>query len=259
MAKDSMGKTFGVAAALCIVCSLFVSFAAVSLKPIQEKNKAIEKKKNILLAAGLYSDGDDIEAIYADKITEKVVNLASGDYNSEIDVKTFDQRKAAKDSEMGILIPSKLDIGKIKRRSKNSVVYQVKSAGGQVEQIILPVHGKGLWSTMYGFLALKPDLNTVVGLGFYEHAETPGLGGEIDNPRWKSIWVGKQIFGSDSSIKIAVIKGRVDNNRPGSKHQVDGLSGATLTSRGVSDTVRYWVGDHGFGPFIAKLKQGGAL
>jgi Na+-transporting NADH:ubiquinone oxidoreductase subunit C len=255
MAKDSIGKTFGVAAGMCIVASLFVSFAAVQLKPLQEKNKVVEKKKNILLAGGLYSDGADIEAVYDEKITERIVDLESGKYTDAIDAASFDQRSAAKGGEYSVMIPSSKDKARIKRRSKFAKVYEIKD-GDTLSQIILPVHGKGLWSTMYGFLALKPDANTVVGMGFYEHGETPGLGGEVDNPRWKGQWPGKQIF-SGNKIAFDVVKGSVDKSRPEAIHQVDGLSGATLTSVGVEYLIHYWLGDDAFGPYLANVRNGG--
>ncbi len=257
MAKDTVTKTFSVAAGMCIVCSLFVSFAAVSLRPLQEKNKFVAKKKNILLAGGLYSEGVDIEAVYSEKITEKIVDLSTGKSAEAVDPKTFDQRAAAKSSDMGIIINPADDRAKIKRRSKYATVYEVVD-GGQLSQIVLPVHGKGLWSTMYGFLALKPDGNTVVGMGFYEHGETPGLGGEVDNPRWKAQWVGKEIYGSDKKVAFEVVKGTVDSSRPAAKYQVDGLSGATITSRGVQELIHYWLGDQGFGPYIASVKLANA-
>ena len=127
--------------------------------------------------------------------------------------------------------------------------------GDQLKTVILPVYGKGLWSTLYGFIALEADLNTVAGLTFYEHAETPGLGGEIDNPRWKAFWPGKQLR-ANGDLRIEVVKGQVNPDSPDAVHQVDGLSGATITSRGVSNLVRYWIND-GFGPYLDKLKASG--
>src|SRR5690606_17188592 len=112
-------------------------------------------------------------------------------------------------------------------------VYLVNDAQGQLERIILPVHGYGLWSTLYGFMALESDLNTVVGLGFAEHGETPGLGGEVDNPSWKAKWPGKKVY-KDGEVELGLIKGTVDPSSANADWQVDGLSGATLTSNEVS-------------------------
>jgi Na+-transporting NADH:ubiquinone oxidoreductase subunit C len=124
----------------------------------------------------------------------------------------------------------------------------------QIEQIILPVRGKGLWSTMYGFLALSPSLEDVKGLSFYKHGETPGLGGEIDNPSWKAQFPGKKIFSENGEPMITVLKGKVNPQDPMAKYQVDGLSGATITSNGVANLLKFWLGEEGFGHYFDKLK-----
>jgi Na+-transporting NADH:ubiquinone oxidoreductase subunit C len=137
------------------------------------------------------------------------------------------------------------------------VVYFIKE-NDKTEKIVLPVYGKGLWSTMFGFIALDKDLKTVKGFTFFQHGETPGLGGEVDNPRWKKIWNGKQAFDEGGNIRIKVIKGKVDASRPEAKYQIDGLSGATLTSRGVGNLVRFWLGENGYGPFLSRLNPNNA-
>jgi Na+-transporting NADH:ubiquinone oxidoreductase subunit C len=106
-------------------------------------------------------------------------------------------------------------------------------------------------------LALEADMQTVAGIGFYQHAETPGLGGEIDNPKWKSSWVGKQAY-NNNELVLSVLKGKADLSRPGSESQIDGLAGATLTTRGVNNLVQYWLGEQGFAPLISHLKTGEA-
>jgi len=147
-------------------------------------------------------------------------------------------------------------LAKIKRRENYATVYIVEGEQG-IEKIVLPIKGYGLWSTLYGFLALESDLQTVAGIGFYEHAETPGLGGEIDNPNWKASWIGKQAYDS-GVMAISVIKGKVDLTRPEGDYQIDGLAGATLTTRGVNNLVQYWLGKEGFEPLIDYLKSGDA-
>ena len=160
------------------------------------------------------------------------------------------------------MIPSAKDSAGIKKRSKLEKIYYVKD-NGVITQVVLPVNGKGLWSTLYGFMALTPDTKTVLGLGFYQHGETPGLGGEVDNPKWKAQWAGKAAFDNEWNPVLKVIKGSVNPGNTDAQHQVDGLSGATITSNGVTGLVRYWLGDHGFGPFLAKFRQsaeeGGSL
>ncbi len=254
MANDSVSKTFIVAFLLCVVCSVIVSTAAVSLRPIQETNKLLDMKKNILSAASLYEEGTDIEAVYRESIEAKIVDLSTGSYVSDVDAETFDQKKRAKDPAQSVEIEN--DLAGIGRRSTLASVYLVKE-GSRVTRIILPVHGKGLWSTLYGFLALDVDLNTIKALSFYSHAETPGLGGEVDNPKWKALWDGKKAFGSQGQPEIAVIKGKVDPANSHAEHQVDGLSGATITSRGVSNLLAYWLSEDGFGKFLNRLQRDG--
>lgn len=259
--NDTIGKTFSVALGVCLVCSVFVSVAAVSLRPTQEVNKLLDKKKNILVAAGLLETGKAASKSIIDELFEqirpKVVDLATGEFVEGVDPEEHDQRKAAKDPAQSSVVPAEEDIASIKRKAKQASIYLVEKAG-KVEKIILPIHGLGLWSTLYGFIALDAgDLSTIEGLVFYEHAETPGLGGEVDNPAWKALWNGKQAFDEEGNVRIEVIKGMVNTGRPEAKYQVDGISGATLTVRGVDAMVKYWLGKGGFGPFLAKLKTQG--
>jgi len=262
--KESTTKTITVAFLLCIVCSIVVASSVVLLKPIQEKNKALNLKANILAAAGLLQANAtpaEIETKFS-SIKPKLVDLDTGEYADVSAVGKeqaldYDQRKAAKDPSLSAPIDGDKDIASIKRRVKYAKVYLVENAG-KLETIILPVSGYGLWSTLHGFLALEGDANTVVGLGFYEHAETPGLGGEVDNPRWKAIWPGKEVYdlASGTTPKLEVIKGAVDKTRDEAKYQVDGLSGATLTSRGITNLVQYWTGQEGFQKYLNKLREG---
>lgn len=249
---DSTKKSIGIAFLVALVASILVSSTAVFLKPIQENNKALEKKKNVLIAAGLYKEGVDINSEFK-KVKAVVIDLTTGKEAKDINVEKYDMKAALKDPATTIALSPDKDIAKIKNIPKYSIVYLMKQ-NGNLTKIILPIYGKGLWSTMYAFIALDKDLNTIKGLTFYEHGETPGLGGEIDNPKWKSIWVGKKAF-KDNEVAIRVIKGSVDTSRKEAIHQIDGLSGATLTSVGVSDTVRFWLGEAGYGKYLSQLKQ----
>jgi Na+-transporting NADH:ubiquinone oxidoreductase subunit C len=136
--------------------------------------------------------------------------------------------------------------------SGESVEIYLEKSGDAVEQIILPISGPGLWSTMRGYLAIEPDGNTIKGIRFYEHAETPGLGDQIDKPDWRNLWVGKQLYGDDSTPRIKVVRGFAlrDASNTDLKYQIDGLSGATLTGNGVTKLVQHWIGPEGFGPYL---------
>lgn len=270
--NDSFEKTVAVALALCLVGAVLVSGSAVALKPLQESNKSKDEKVNILEVAGLLEEGGNVEEAFK-SIETRIVDLASGDYVDALDPKTFDQWKAAKDPAMSEAIPAEKDIASIKRKPKYSKVYLVKK-DGQLKSVILPVNGYGLWSTMFGFMAVEADGETVVGLNLYDQAETPGLGGEVVNPNWKALWKGKKIYNYSTKtvlestltekgqsveigeVALGLVKGTVDPSKAGAEYQVDGLAGATLTSRGVSNLVRYWMGPEGYAVYLAKVRSG---
>ena len=259
--KDSLRGTLAVAAVLCVVCSLVVSGAAVSLRDEQEDNAELDQQKNILDAAGLavaeYGrpasalEPDKIEELYG-WVSEKLVNLEDGSYNEELNPADYDFIVAASDPNLSIeIVDPDYDIGE-SRRQKVSKVFFVKRPGSEkVQQVVLPIHGKGLWGTLYGYLALKNDLNTIAGITFYQHKETPGLGGEVDNPSWKAQWQGQKLYDENGDPAAEVYKGPAPETDP---YAVDGLSGATITSRGVTNLVRYWASDDGYGPFLDRLK-----
>ena len=254
--NDSIKKTLIVAFSLCIVCSVIVSTAAVVLKPAQEANKTLDRKRNILAAAGMLQEGVSVEDQFQ-QVTARVVDMRTGRYADDVDPDSFDQRKAAKDPAQSDRLTAEQDQAKISRREHYAIVYLVQDGSGEVDKVILPVHGYGLWSTLYGYVALESDGNTVAGLGFYEHAETPGLGGEVDNPRWKAFWPGKQVY-KDGQVELGLIKGSVDPANANAPWQVDGLAGATLTANGVTNLVQFWLGENGFQPFLENLKTGEA-
>jgi len=254
MSNDSISKTLLVAFLLCLVCSIVVSTTAVVLKPQQQINKLNDKQKNILIAAGLYKEGDDIAKLFA-KVEKRIVNIETGEYVTDIDIASYDQRKAQKDPKVSISIPSEIDIASLKRRANLAEVYWVTDTEDELQTIILPISGYGLWSTLHGFIALENDLNTVVGLTFYDHMETPGLGGEVDNPLWKAQWPGKKIYDEQGATVAKLKKGGVNTEVAfENDHYVDGLSGATLTSNGVNNLLQFWLGKNGFGPFLAKVR-----
>ena len=248
--NESVQKTITVALVLCLVCAVVVSSAAVILRPAQAVNEKANMQMNILQAAGLYDPQESIQDQFQ-IVTTRLVNIETGEFVEGIDAERYNQRKASKDPSMNRVLSGEEDIASIKRQAKIAKIYLIEN-GDQIEKIILPIHGYGLWSTLYGFMALEGDGNTVAGLGFYEHAETPGLGGEVDNPNWKAQWTGKQVYNGDA-VALRLVKGGADRS---DSYGVDALSGATLTSRGVDNLLKFWMSDAGFKPFLDNLKQG---
>ncbi len=253
MHRDSVLGTILVATALCVVCSVLVSAAAVGLRSQQITNKQLFQKKNILLAAGLIQDGEPVSTEKINQLFENietiVVDLDTGQTTDEIDIEIYDQKLAARDPKLSV--PTE-GLSGFQRREKYSLVYLLKE-DGEIQKIILPVYGKGLWSTLYGYLAIESDKNTIAGLTFYEHKETPGLGGEVDNPVWKAQWIGKKVSNDEDEIVIEVVKGKVDPTSDSAQHKIDGLSGATITSRGVSNLAQYWMSPKGFGLYLEQM------
>ena len=209
--RDSISNTLTVAIGLSLICSVLVASAAIVLKPKQLKNQEEYRQRIILEVAGLMEPDGDIASLFA-TIQADTVDIASGE----------------------------------------SVEIYLEMNGDAIQQIILPISGPGLWSTMRGYLSIAPDGNTVKGIRFYEHAETPGLGDQIDKADWRNLWVGKQLYGGDSTPRIEVVRGFAlrDSTNTNLQHQIDGLSGATLTGNGVSKLVQHWIGPEGFGPYL---------
>ena len=241
--NETIGKTLGVVVGLCLVCAVVVSMAAVQLRPLQQANKTQDVQRNILAAAG-FADVKDVSATFNANIEARVVNLESGEF-VETDPNSFDFEMTKFDAKRSIKLDKKDDKAGVQRMTTESPVYFAKNDSGKVETIILPVQGYGLWGIMYGFLALDTDTKTVKAINFYKHNETPGLGGEIQNPKWTAQWKEKQ-------LPVDIVKGTAGSD----VHKVDGLSGATLTSVGVDNTFKFWTSDKAFGPFLAKVREG---
>nr|WP_297347172.1 Na(+)-translocating NADH-quinone reductase subunit C [uncultured Glaciecola sp.] len=250
--KETLGKTVAVVVAVCLVCSIIVSGAAVGLRELQQTNAALDKQSNILAAAGLLGEAKtkkDIATIYDAKVEERFVNLQTGEYvanPAEGETKPYDMYGRVAKAE-GTSTKVEGSPAGFSSRANVASVYLIKDDEGSISRIILPVHGSGLWDLMYGFLALDNDGHTIRELIFYQHKETPGLGGEIQNPEWQAKWNGKQLF-SNGDVAIEVNKG---DNRD-DQYAVDALSGATLTSNGVENTLQYWASDNGYGNYLKK-------
>jgi Na+-transporting NADH:ubiquinone oxidoreductase subunit C len=254
MNKDSIANTFFVALSLCLVCSAIVSLAAIGLKKTQEENKALDRKKNVLIAAGLIKRSDNTNGAKVDELFDRVIDLESGsDVSSEYaDVTKYDSDATLEEKGKFKPLEGKADIATLKKRENRAHVYLVKSSETDEtpSKYVFPVRGKGLWSTMKGFLALNSDLKTASGITFYEDGETPGLGGEINSAAFQQQWPGKAILGSDGNVVLRVTK------NPTGASDITSLSGATITSNGVQYMVQYWLGDEGFGKYLKNLQRG---
>ncbi|MGJ8675506.1 MAG: Na(+)-translocating NADH-quinone reductase subunit C, partial [Pseudoalteromonas sp.] len=213
--------------------------------PLQQANKNKDIQSNILAAAGI-DKVENVSDTFNAKIEARVVNMTTGEF-VDTDPTIFDFEKSKYDAALSVSLQEKgvKDIAGIQRVTKESPVYISKKEDGSIDAIILPIQGYGLWGLMYGFISLESDGETVKNIIFYKHNETPGLGGEIQNPQWTATWQGKE-------LPIQIVKGTAGDN----EHKIDGLSGATLTSNGVEHAVDFWTGENGFGPFLAKVRKG---
>lgn len=251
MSNDSIAKTLIVTVSLCFVCAIVVSFAAVTLKDKQIVNALNDKRANILEVAGIDDTSVSIDERFQ-QIESRLVDLDTGEYVEEgFDVEAYDQRQASKDKQLSEALPKSDDIAGIKRRANIAKIYLVKDENGEVSKYVFPVHGYGLWSTMYGFVSLESDLNTIYRLKFYDQKETAGLGGEVENPDWRKLWEGKKLLDPNGAYKLFV--GRSPSVAP--EHHIDGLAGATLTTRGVHNLFEFWMNDLGFGPYLDNVRQ----
>lgn len=251
--RETTSGAFIVAAVLCVVCSVLVASAAVSLKPLQESNKLIFKQKNALMAAGLATadaSPEEVKKLFEESVKKELVDISTGEVVSEDDVDfkidSYDPAEAAKDKDESVAVEPASALPGIPRREPYAFVYQI-TKDGKPDGFILPIYGKGLWSTLKGFIALEADGETVRGITYYEHGETPGLGGEVDNPGWKALWEGKKVCNDEGEVELGVVKGRGTD-----EYGIDGLSGATLTSKGVDYMIKYWLGPEGFEKFLEK-------
>ncbi len=243
--------------AVCVVCAVLVSSAAVSLKQDQLRNAALDKQRNVLFAAGLADPADKLDAEEVQRIFENirpvVIDLETGE-ETDIDPTSFDQLKAAKDPSRSREAPA--NRASVQRLPHNALVYEVLE-GGKPAMAVVPIEGYGLWGTLYGFLAVESDANTVRGITYYQHKETPGLGGEVDNPKWKAVWPGRRLYDESGDPAIRVIKGAAAPVEQ-APYEVDGLTGATITSNGVTAMLDFWLGENGFRTFLEKFKEGQA-
>ncbi len=261
MQRNSTLYTISFAAVVCVICSIVVSGAAVLLKSRQDRNVLLDRQKKVLAVSGLLEADEsippqEVQRRFEERITTKYVDLREGTFTELGDTPgIYDPVKAANDPASSTALEP--NPAQVRAVPHVALVYEVRDEAGAADQYVLQVWGNGLWSTMYGYLALDKDGETVRGLTFYEHGETPGLGGEVDNPAWKALWPGRKVFDENGEPAIEVVKGEAGSPEE-DPHRVDGLSGATITSKGVEHLINLWMGGQGYGPFLAKLREGAA-
>jgi Na+-transporting NADH:ubiquinone oxidoreductase subunit C len=245
VARTSTLKTFVVALLLALFCAGLVSVTAVGLADRVQANKDRELLVNVLLAAGVDLAGS---------VEFRIVELNTGDYVSSADIGTgtYDQREAATDPELSDPVAEDDDLAEIGRRERYVYVGLIHE-GERLDKLILPVRGMGFGGMMYGIVVLDDDLTTVHNLYFTEHEETPGLGAEITEPSWRAKWPGKQIYDEDGEVRIEVLQGAVEPGSADARYQVDGISGATITSESATLLLEYWFGESGFKTYLDRL------
>ncbi len=256
---NAVGYTVAFATVVCVICAALIATAAVLTKPGQVANALLYKEKNVLLAAGLIEPGDKIstaqvEAVFQKSIQARLVDLDTGELLPESagDARRYDQRAARDDPATSRAAP--VNNAGIRRLPNQGIVYLIKK-GETVDQLVIAIEGLGMWGTIYGFMALAPDGNTIRGLTYYDQRETPGLGGEIANPSWQALWRGRKAFDANWDVGIQVIKGQAGPPATDPMH-VDGLSGSTITSKAITQLVRFWLGEQGYGKFLKRFREG---
>jgi Na+-transporting NADH:ubiquinone oxidoreductase subunit C len=257
MNNESPRKSLLVVLSVALFCSVPVSVATVVLEPLQQRNALVERSRNIVALSGLVPPGASLSADEvldaAAQLDARLVDLESGRFVDNVDVDAFDSRAALADPDTSVDVPPELDLARLGRRARLERIYLVWGDDG-LQRVILPIRGEGMWSTLYGFVALEDDLNTIGAATFYEQAETAGLGDQITSPAWLALWPGRALFGNDGAFRFRIAEGPVEPDSPAARHQVDGLTGATVTGSAVTALLRYWFGPHGYAPLLSRLE-----
>ncbi|HEY5623531.1 MAG TPA: NADH:ubiquinone reductase (Na(+)-transporting) subunit C [Gammaproteobacteria bacterium] len=251
--RDSVAKALGVAAGVAFFCSLFVSSAVLWLRPIQLAYQSIERNRAVLEAAGIVVAGVELaESEIVDRFLDldvRIVNLDDGAFSDAVSPIAYDFRSAIDDPDQTVAVPGGLDIAALGRRPALLPAY-LAIDGSRIEQIVLPVYGRGMWSTIHGFISLRGDFATIEGAAFYEHGETPGIGDRIQDAAWLAQWRGQRAY--DDSGRLVFGIGAAGTARD---EGIDAITGATVTVAAVENLVRYWLGENGFGPFLTAMRS----
>jgi len=255
--NESPLKAIIVVTATAFLCSILVTIAAVTLQPIQRAYQDLELNRAIVGISGLTERASELSdreiiSLFRD-LEARIIDLDSGKFDTSYNADTFDTRKAAGNPELSTAIPAQQDLAKLGRRSRLVTVYLVKDAT-DLKRILLPIYGKGMWSTLYAFIALEPDLNTIVDITFYEQAETAGIGDLILRPDWQASWRGRKLYDESGTVRFQIGGAKIEPATLAAVYQVDSISGATVTVDAVTNLVRYWFGPHGFAPFLGAFR-----
>jgi Na+-transporting NADH:ubiquinone oxidoreductase subunit C len=243
-----------VALAVCGVCSLVVTGSVVLLRPFQVENQQRERQQRVrAMVADLPGVSDLLDAAGDARLELHVVELATGEYAPSLDPATLLQRSGGSEGE--VPLPPERDPAGIGEVPTHVVIYELRRAG-RVATAVLPIRGQGYLGMMRGYLAVAGDGETVNGIAFTEHQETPGLGSDVEKPEWQARWRGRRLYGTDGAVRIRVVKELPPAGSPDAPYVVQGIAGATRTSEGVSELVRFWVGPDGFGPYLERLRAG---
>ena len=258
MNRDSPKNALLAVLVTALVCSSLVSAAVVLLRPIQLNNQLLEQSRNIMQLTGLLTAGvelgdDEMLGLYK-SVDRRIVNISDAVFDEAIDPNTFNKRQAVNDPELGVQIPAGMDLASLGRRSRFAPVYIVWN-DGELERVILPVRGAGMWSMLYGYIALESDLNTIAGMTFYEQNETPGLGDQITHAHWLEQWKGRRVYDEQGELRFRVSEGVVAAGSATSGFEVDAMSGATVTGNAVTGMMHYWFGPHGYQELLAQLRE----
>jgi Na+-transporting NADH:ubiquinone oxidoreductase subunit C len=258
MRKDSPLRALLTVLVTAVVCSFFVSASVVVLRPIQLNNKLLERSGNVLQLTGLLRADDTVEdealLDLFKGLDARVANINEASLDSSFDPYTFDARRAANDPELSVVVPPAEDLAGLGRRSQYETVYLVWK-NGDLARVVLPIRGAGMWSMLYGYISLESDFNTIAGVMFYEHNETPGLGDQIASAHWQAKWVGKQLYDEQGGMLFRISEGPVSEGASGAEYQVDALTGATVTANAVTALMRYWFGPNGYGPLLKRMRE----
>lgn len=256
MNNDSPSKALLVVTLTALFCSILVTVTAVTLKPMQKVYQNLERNRAIVQVSGLTADvkllSDREVAQLFQSLEARIVDLDSGTFDARFNPDTFASWQVDNDPELSTEIPSQLDVAQLGRRSQLVTIYLVNEAD-QLKRMILPIYGQGMWSKISAFIALDRDLNSIADITFYQQKETAGIGDKILNPDWQDSWKGRKLYDQQGTLQLGI--GLSQTPRP-AVHQIDAISGATVTVNAIKNIVAYWFGAHGYARFLNAYRKG---